>query len=42
MLNIIQSNKFKKDLKKAQKRKLDINELNKVIIKLANQEKLDE
>lgn len=42
MLNIIQSNKFKKDLKIAQKRNLDLNELNKVIIKLANQEKLEE
>ena len=35
MLNIVLSNRFKKDLKLAEKRKLDLSELEKVIILLA-------
>ena len=42
MLKIIQSHKFKKDLKLARKRNLDLQELKIVIMKLANQETLDE
>lgn len=42
MLRIIQSNRFKKDLKIAIKRKLDLDELDYVVTKLANQETLDE
>lgn len=42
MLKIIQSNKFKKDLKLARKRNLNLEELKIVITKLANQEKLEE
>ncbi len=41
MLKIVASNQFKKDLKIAIKRKLDIKELNKVIMKLSMKEKLD-
>lgn len=42
MLKIIQSNRFKKDLKLAQKRNLDLTPLKVVVDKLANQEKLEE
>ena len=42
MLKIVASNRFKKDLKIAQKRKLDLSPLRTVVTKLANQEKLDE
>ena len=42
MLKIVQSNKFKKDLKLARKRNLNLEELKIVITKLANQEKLEE
>ena len=42
MLKIIQSNKFKKDIKLAKKRNLNLDELRVVVNKLANQEKLDE
>lgn len=42
MLRIIQSNRFKKDLKVAIKRKLDLDELDYVVTKLANQEALDD
>ena len=41
MRRIIQSNLFKKDLKNAKKRHLDISLLDEVITKLANDEKLD-
>lgn len=40
MLKLIQSNKFKKDLQIIIKRKYNIDELNKVVNMLANQEKL--
>ena len=42
MLKIVQSNKFKKDLKLARKRNLNLEELKVVVNKLANQEQLDE
>ena len=42
MLKIVQSNQFKKDLKLAQKRKLDLTPLKIVVNKLANQETLEE
>ena len=42
MLKIVTSNRFRKDLKIAQKRKLDLSPLRNVVTKLANQEKLDE
>ena len=42
MLRIVRSNRFKKDLKLAIKRKLDLTELDYVITKLANQEELDD
>ena len=42
MLKIIQSNRFKKDLKLAQKRNLDLTPLKVVVDKLANKEKLEE
>ena len=41
MLKIVASNQFKKDLKLAVKRGLQINKLKKVIDTLARQEKLD-
>ncbi|MBR5319558.1 MAG: type II toxin-antitoxin system YafQ family toxin [Peptococcaceae bacterium] len=41
MLNIVLSNQFKRDLKLAHKRRLDITLLNAVVDKLANQEILD-
>ena len=41
MLTIIRSNRFMKDLKTAQKRGLDLNILDDVITKLANQEVLE-
>ena len=40
MLNIVMSNQFKKDLKLARKRGLDISLLNTVVTKLANEELL--
>lgn len=40
MLKIVQSNRFKKDLKQARKRKLDLYELEKVINILASGDKL--
>ena len=40
MLNIVLSNQFKRDLKLAHKRKLDITLLNAVVETLANEEKL--
>ena len=42
MLKIVQSNRFKKDLKQARKRNLNLEELNIVVTKLANQETLEE
>ena len=42
MLKIISSNRFKKDLKIAIKRNLNLEELNYVVTKLANQEQLEE
>ena len=42
MLKIVRTKRFKKDIKIAIKRKLDLNELDYVISKLANQEDLDE
>ena len=42
MLEIVASNKFKKDLKLAAKRGFDIKLLREVVIKLASREKLDE
>ena len=42
MLNIVQSNRFKKDIKLAKKRNLDLKELDVVITKLANQESLEQ
>ena len=41
MLTIVRSNRFMKDLKTAQKRGLDLNILDDVITKLANQEVLE-
>lgn len=41
MLKIVPSNRFKKDLKKAIKRNLDISLLDEVITKLANHKKLE-
>ena len=41
MLKIVRSKRFKKDIKLAQKRNLDLSELRYVITKLAKQEKLD-
>ena len=41
MLKIVTSNRFKKDLKLAKKRNLDLAELEVVVSKLANQETLD-
>ena len=40
MLNIVMSNQFKKDLKLARKRGLDISLLDTVVMKLANEEPL--
>ena len=42
MLKIVRTNRFKKDIKIAIKRKLDLNELDYVVSKLANQETLEE
>lgn len=42
MLDVILSNQFKKDLKLANKRGYDLNLLNEVVDKLANEEILDE
>ena len=42
MLKIVRTNRFKKDIKIAIKRKLNLNELDYVISKLANQETLEE
>ena len=42
MLSIVLSSRFKKDLKVAEKRKLNLDELRIVINKLANQEQLEE
>lgn len=42
MLTIVRSNRFLKDLRLAKKRGLDLSSLEEVVIKLANQEKLDE
>ena len=42
MLQIVRSNKFIKDLKLAKKRNLDLAPLEEVIMKLANQEVLEE
>ena len=42
MLKIVRTNRFRKDIKIAIKRKLDLNELDYVISKLANQEDLEE
>ena len=41
MLNIVLSNRFKKDLKIAHKRRMDITLLNAVVDKLANGETLE-
>ncbi|WEG37089.1 type II toxin-antitoxin system mRNA interferase toxin, RelE/StbE family [Amygdalobacter nucleatus] len=41
-LQIVLSKRFKKDLKLAKQRGLDLNLLNKIVDKLANGEKLDE
>ena len=41
MLKIVPSNRFKKDLKKAIKRNLDISLLDEVVTKLANNKKLE-
>ena len=41
MLKIVASNRFKKDLKKAIKRNLDISLLDEVVNKLANNKKLE-
>ena len=41
MLKIVPSNRFKKDLKKAIKRNLDISLLDEVVNKLANNKKLE-
>lgn len=41
MLKIVPSNRFKKDLKKAIKRNLDISLLDEVVNKLANKQKLE-
>lgn len=40
-LQIVLSKRFKKDLKLAKQRGLDLNLLNKIVDKLANGEKLD-
>ena len=42
MLKIIRSNRFLKDLRLAKKRNLDLSALEEVVVKLANQELLDE
>ena len=42
MLQIVRSNKFIKDLKLAKRRNLDLSLLDEVVMKLANQEVLDE
>lgn len=42
MLNVVLSNRFKKDLRLAKKRGLDLNTLEVVVNKLANSEKLPE
>ena len=42
MLKIVRSNRFIKDLKIAKKRNLNLDELDFVVTKLANQEKLDD
>lgn len=42
MLRIVRTNRFKKDIKIAIKRKLDLNELDYVVSKLANQEDLED
>lgn len=42
MLEIVPSNRFKKDLKLAKKRGLDINKLRYVVNTLAEEEKLDD
>ena len=42
MLDIVASNQFKKDLKLAAKRGLNLSHLNEVVTTLAKQEKLDD
>ena len=42
MLDIVASNQFKKDLKLAAKRGLNLSHLNEVVTALAKQEKLDD
>lgn len=42
MRKIVQSNSFKKDLKRVKKRHLDLSCLEEVVNKLANDEELDE
>ena len=42
MLKIVRLNRFEKDIKIAIKRKLNLKELDYVVNKLANQEKLEE
>lgn len=42
MLDIVASNQFKKDLKLAAKRGLNLDHLNEVVTALARQEKLDD
>ena len=41
MLNIVPSNRFKKDLKNLAKQKLDLSLLDEVVTKLANREPLE-
>ncbi len=41
MLKLVASNQFKKDLKLAQKRGLDLTRLKNVVERLANEQKLD-
>ena len=42
MLTIVRSNRFLKDLRLAKKRNLDLTILDDVVMKLANQEKLED
>ena len=42
MLNVVLSNQFKKDLKLMNRRHVDLEQLESVVNKLANQEVLDE
>ena len=42
MLTIVRSNRFLKDLRLAKKRNLDLSLLEEVVMKLANQEVLDD